>query len=82
MLLRRQALASVAAALAAAPLRAQTAPFPSRMIRIVPFGTAGGPIDRIARAHAEKQQARWGQSVIVDARPGASGIVAKSQADG
>ena len=54
MLLRRHALASVAAALAADPLRAPTAPFPSRMVRIVPFGTAGGPIDRIARAHAEK----------------------------
>ena len=37
--------------LAGAPLRAQTAPFPSRPIRIVPFGTAGGPIDTLARVY-------------------------------
>jgi tripartite-type tricarboxylate transporter receptor subunit TctC len=53
-----------------------SATFPSKLIRIVPFGTAGGPIDAIARAYAEKLQARWGQSVIVDAKPGASGIIA------
>ncbi len=67
---------------AALPLLAQTAastvtaPFPNRVIRIVPFGTAGGPIDVIARVYAEKLQQRWGQSVIVDAKPGASGIIA------
>lgn len=84
---RRHVLASLAAALAAAPLRAQTAPFPTRMIRVVPFGAAGGPIDTLARAYAEKLQARWGQTVIVEAKPGASGIVAadfvaKSAPDG
>ena len=41
---RRTVIAALAA-LAAPALQAQTAPFPSRMIRIVPFGTAGGPID-------------------------------------
>jgi tripartite-type tricarboxylate transporter receptor subunit TctC len=53
----------------------------------VPFGTAGGPIDALARAYGEKLQQRWGQSIIVDAKPGASGIiaadfVAKSAPDG
>ncbi|MEO7391623.1 MAG: tripartite tricarboxylate transporter substrate binding protein [Ramlibacter sp.] len=62
--------------LAASPLQAQQPGFPSRVIRIVPFGTAGGPIDTIARVYADKLQARWGQSVIVEARPGASGIIA------
>ncbi len=75
------------AGLAAGPLRAQTPGFPNRLIRIVPFGAAGGPIDTLARAFAEKLQTRWGQSVIVDAKPGASGIiaadwVAKAPADG
>ena len=73
-----------------APVWAQTlpsTPFPSRVIRIVPFGTAGGPIDVLARVYAEKLQQRWGQSVIVDAKPGASGIiaadfVAKAELDG
>ena len=55
---------------------AQTPWQPSRVVRIVPFGTAGGPIDVLARAYADKLQARWGQSVIVDAKPGASGIIA------
>jgi tripartite-type tricarboxylate transporter receptor subunit TctC len=65
------------AALASTPVLAQAPqPFPSRVIRIVPFGTAGGPIDTIARVYAEKLQQRWGQSVIIDAKPGASGIIA------
>lgn len=83
---RRRALGALAA-LAAVPSHAQNAPFPARLVRIVPFGTAGGPIDAIARAYGERLQARWGQSVIVDPRPGASGIVAtdfvaKSPPDG
>lgn len=52
------------------------APFPNRVIRIVPFGTGGGPIDTLARAYADKLQQRWGQSVIVDPKPGASGVIA------
>lgn len=50
--------------------------FPSRPVRIVPFGTAGGPIDTVARLYGERLQARWGQPVIVEAKPGASGIIA------
>lgn len=73
----RRTFVAGAAALAAAPLLAQTTqPFPSRVIRIVPFGTGGGPIDTLARVYGEKLQQRWGQSVIVDAKPGASGIIA------
>jgi tripartite-type tricarboxylate transporter receptor subunit TctC len=73
---RRAFLAGVAA-LASTPLLAQTSqPFPNKVIRIVPFGTGGGPIDTLARVYGEKLQQRWGQSVIVDAKPGASGIIA------
>lgn len=50
--------------------------FPSSVIRIVPFGTAGGPIDGIARAYGEKLHARWGQPVVSEPRPGASGTIA------
>ena len=76
-----------AIALTATRLHAQAPPFPNRLVRIVPFGTAGGPIDTIARVYAEKLQQRWGQSIVVDAKPGASGIiaadfVAKAPADG
>jgi len=50
--------------------------YPNKPIRLVPFGTAGGPIDAIARVYGEALKQRWGQSVVVDAKPGASGIVA------
>jgi tripartite-type tricarboxylate transporter receptor subunit TctC len=52
------------------------AAFPARPVRIVPFGTAGGPIDTLARIYGDKLSARWGQPVVVDPKPGASGIIA------
>jgi tripartite-type tricarboxylate transporter receptor subunit TctC len=77
MTTRREVLAGAAATLATAVLPAAAqAPFPSRPIRIVPFGTAGGPIDTLARVYGDKLSARWGQPVIVDPKPGASGIIA------
>jgi tripartite-type tricarboxylate transporter receptor subunit TctC len=75
MFSRRSVLAAVAAA-AWLPAGAQQAPFPSRPVRIVPFGTGGGPIDTLARVYGDKLAARWGQPVVVDAKPGASGIIA------
>ncbi|HET9205227.1 MAG TPA: tripartite tricarboxylate transporter substrate binding protein [Burkholderiaceae bacterium] len=59
----------------AAGARADEA-YPNKPIRVVPFGTAGGPIDAIARSYGEALKQRWNQPVIVDAKPGASGIVA------
>jgi tripartite-type tricarboxylate transporter receptor subunit TctC len=78
---RRRALVALGAAALALPegtawAQANANAFPSRVIRIVPFGTAGGPIDAIARLYADRLQQRWGQSIIVDAKPGASGIIA------
>lgn len=89
MIHRRHAvitLSSLALGGQAATALAQSG-FPNRPIRIVPFGTAGGPIDGIARAYGDKLQARWGQAIVVDAKPGASGViaadfVAKSPPDG
>jgi tripartite-type tricarboxylate transporter receptor subunit TctC len=74
-------------ALAATPSWAQSSGFPNRPIKIVPFGTAGGPIDSLARIYGEKLQQRWGQAIVVETKPGASGIiaadfVAKAPADG
>ncbi|MGQ0543822.1 MAG: Bug family tripartite tricarboxylate transporter substrate binding protein [Betaproteobacteria bacterium] len=61
--------------------------FPGRTVRIVPFGTAGGPVDIIARMYAERLRERWKQPVIVEPKPGASGtlaadLVAKAPPDG
>ncbi|MBL8385992.1 MAG: tripartite tricarboxylate transporter substrate binding protein [Burkholderiales bacterium] len=88
MLRTRRILLGTAGALAGARAAAQApAPFPSRPVRIVPFGTAGGPIDALARAYGDRLAQRFGQPVIVDPKPGASGIiaadfVAKAPADG
>ncbi|TWO72587.1 tripartite tricarboxylate transporter substrate binding protein [Caenimonas sedimenti] len=72
---RRQLLAA-AAALAAAPLlRAQPA-FPSRGLRIVVPNAAGGAADITARTVAQKIAGPLGQSVVVENKPSAGGIVA------
>lgn len=84
---RRRALAAACAgiALAAAPAFAQS--WPTKPVTIVVSYPAGGDTDAMARLFAEKLQARLGQPVVVDNKPGASGIignahVAKAQPDG
>lgn len=55
---------------------AQTSGFPQRVVRIVvPYSVGVGP-DVVARSVAERLSQRWGQPVLVDNKPGASGIVA------
>jgi tripartite-type tricarboxylate transporter receptor subunit TctC len=50
--------------------------FPERTVRIVvPYSVGIGP-DVVARSVAEQLSRQWGQAVIVDNKPGASGIVA------
>ena len=61
--------------------------YPARPVRIVVPYSAGGGTDIVARAVGQKLNDKWGQSVIVDNRVGASGMigaemVAKSPADG
>lgn len=88
MSLSRRTLLAALGAISNAPAWAQSATgFPNRPIKIVPFGTAGGPIDTLARIYGDKLQQRWGQAIVVDPKPGASGIiaadsVAKSAPDG
>ncbi|SCX41044.1 tripartite tricarboxylate transporter substrate binding protein [Variovorax sp. EL159] len=62
-------------------------PWPSKPITIVVAYPAGGDTDAIARTYAEKLSQRVGQPVLIDNRPGASGMignvwVAKAPADG
>src|SRR6267378_6496724 len=61
--------------------------YPAKPIRIIVPFSAGGGTDIVARAVGQKLSERWGQSVIVDNRVGASGMigadaVAKASADG
>ncbi|MEI8304450.1 MAG: tripartite tricarboxylate transporter substrate binding protein [Burkholderiales bacterium] len=90
--LRRHRL-TLAAGIAAAILAVHCAPamaqgeFPSRPVRlIVPF-PPGGVTDIVARAVAARLAADWGQQVLVDNKPGASGAIgaelgAKAAPDG
>lgn len=81
MISRRQLLAASAATFALArPALAQS--YPDKPIRIIVTVAAGGPMDTIARFVGQQMQARLGQPVIVDNRPGAgSTIGAKAVAE-
>ena len=68
-------------------LTAQAQQWPNRPVRIVNPTQAGGPSDIMARSVAQKFTEAFGQTFIVDNRPGANGIigvdlVAKASPDG
>jgi tripartite-type tricarboxylate transporter receptor subunit TctC len=50
--------------------------YPTRPIRLIVPVSAGGGLDTTTRAVAQKLTQAWGQQVIVDNRPGASGVLA------
>src|SRR5262249_29981167 len=83
MLTRRAALASLAAVGLSTAVRAES--FPSRAVTIVVPYPPGGPVDTLARLIA--QEADLGQPIVVENRPGASGMigsntVARAEPDG
>jgi tripartite-type tricarboxylate transporter receptor subunit TctC len=77
---RRTVIASAMVAvpgLGSAP--AAAAAFPDRAVRIVvPYSVGVGP-DVVARSVAERLARRWSQPVLIDNKPGASGIIAFSE---
>jgi tripartite-type tricarboxylate transporter receptor subunit TctC len=54
---------------------ARAADYPERPVRIIVPSTAGGALDFLARVVGAKLSQQWGQSVVVENRPGAGGIV-------
>ncbi|MDO8440607.1 MAG: tripartite tricarboxylate transporter substrate binding protein [Polaromonas sp.] len=62
-----------------APAQAQQ-PYPAKPIKvIVPF-SAGSATDVVARMVGNKLAEAWGQQVVIDNKPGASGIIAATAA--
>jgi tripartite-type tricarboxylate transporter receptor subunit TctC len=90
MLNRRRFVGLTAAALAAPSIlisRASAADWPVKPVRVVVPFTPGGSTDITARLVGNRLQEVWGQSVVVENKPGAGGniaadMVAHSDPDG
>jgi tripartite-type tricarboxylate transporter receptor subunit TctC len=65
------ALAAVAALIVSQPAAAQT--YPNKSVRLLIAFPAGGSIDTLGRILAAKLSEEWGQTVVVENRPGAGG---------
>jgi tripartite-type tricarboxylate transporter receptor subunit TctC len=78
MLTRRSLAAGLAitATAGVAPARAQG--WPERPIKILAGYPAGGGIDLVARLFGEQMKQAFGQTVIVENRPGASAMIASN----
>lgn len=66
-------LVAAAALASAGTVGAQN--FPSKPITIVTPASPGGAIDLAARLIGQKMTESWGQSVVIDNRAGATGII-------
>jgi len=82
MINRRIATAAIGGAFASSGwlARAQTPPFPSKVISIKVGYPAGGAADAIARVLQPHLQRLWGQAVIVENLPGAGGSIGVQKA--
>lgn len=76
----RRQLAKAALALALLPHRLAAQPLSDRPITIVVPFTAGTGIDILARIFGDELQQRWGQTVTIENRPGASGNIGSQYA--
>jgi tripartite-type tricarboxylate transporter receptor subunit TctC len=82
-----RALAGLLCGLSLALSAAAQSDYPSRPIRLVVPFAPGGTIEAMSRIIGEELTKTWGQPVLVDAKPGASGnigtqLVASAPADG
>ncbi len=74
--LLRAAVAVASAALYLPTLSVAQTGYPNKSIKfIVPYAAGGFP-DTVARVYAQQLTERLGQSVVIDNRPGANGVVA------
>lgn len=83
----KKVIATLAAFAAIALMPVQAVAFPDRTVKIIVPFAAGGVTDLAARLVAQQLSTKWNQSVIVENRPGASGLIGadaviRSPADG
>ncbi len=78
---RLAALAAGAALILAGPAQAAPAPdgFPDKPLRLILPYPPGGPTDLLARVAAMAMSQSMGQQIVVDNRPGASGMIGAEQ---
>ena len=84
---RRHLLTTIAAGALLGPRIARAQSWPQRTVKIVVPFTPGTGMDILARSLAPQLQQAWGQAIVVENRPGASGnlgagLVAKAAPDG
>jgi tripartite-type tricarboxylate transporter receptor subunit TctC len=68
-------IAGIVAMLAMPAVQAAPAEFPQRPIRLIIGSAAGSGPDIISRVLADRLYKSWGQRIVVDARPGAAGVI-------
>ena len=71
---RRTLIAATAVTLAAPLVKAQS--LPKGPVRIIVGFPPGGGTDALARVVAQKLQAMWGISIVIENKPGAAGVIA------
>ena len=71
----RGAALAILAAICAAPAGAAEPAYPVKPIRMIIANVAGGTSDILARVIGAKLTESWGQQIIVDNRPGGSGLI-------
>ena len=72
--MRAARLAALVAGLAIA-LAASAQPYPSKPVKLIVTYPPGGSSDLMARILGQKLSETWGQTVIVESRPGAAGSI-------
>jgi tripartite-type tricarboxylate transporter receptor subunit TctC len=83
----KRALLALVVLVLGVPVVASAQTYPSKPIRFIVPAPPGGASDILARIIGQKLNERWGQPVIIDSKPGASGVVggeitAKADPDG
>ena len=66
---------SLAISLALLLPAAAGAAYPDKPVKIIVSNPPGGPVDVMLRVLASKLSQAWGQAVVVENKPGASGII-------